>query len=539
MRMGKPVGSSLVVLCAALVCAPAVGQTTGRPLPPPVDIPAEFRAAIAAGTRTTTGAPGPRYWTQTASYRLNARLLPEQKRLEGSAVITYKNNSPDTLSNLHIDLTQNFHKADAVRLESAEVTGGVEIKRVAVDKQELRSAGQGPRYQVFGTRMAILPARPVPPGASTEIAIDWAFTIPQAGAGERMGWDGDNLFFLAYWYPQMAVYDDVVGWHPDQFLGTTEFYADFASYDLTVNVPAGWVVMGTGRLSNAAEVLAPAIHQRLQRAEASDSVVHVITAQDFANATLPGQNGRLRWNFVSDSVRDVAFSVTRASLWDAARTAVGDRNGDGRTDYTRVDAFYRAAAPRWRNSVRYSQHAIRFQSGYLGIPYPWPHMTAVEAAEIIGGGMEYPMMTLIGDYNAQGDSALYYVTAHEEGHMWFPMLIATDERRYSWMDEGTTSFNENQARNDFFQTKSTNCPTRASICKLHGQARRARSCAVRSSITHPLPTASHRTRNRPPSWPRCAPSWVRTCSCAHCANTASAGSTNTRTPGTCGTRSKV
>jgi len=209
--------------------------------------------------------------------------------------------------------------------------------------------------------------------------------------------------------------------------------------------------MGTGRLTNADETLAPAVAQRLRQAEQSDAIVHVITQQEFgAAATRPGTNGRLQWHFVADSVRDVAFSATRASLWDAARTAVGDRDGDGKVDYTRVDAIYRSAAQRWRQSARYSQHAIRFLSSYLGIPYPWPHMTAVEAANIISGGMEYPMMTLIGDYSAATDSALYYVTAHEEAHMWFPMLVSTDERRYSWMDEGTTTFNENQARNDFF-----------------------------------------------------------------------------------------
>jgi hypothetical protein len=446
----------LTALSAAQAGAQAAASANGRApgtrfLPPPVDLPTNFRNALAAGTRTQSGAPGSRYWTQSVTYRLTARLLPEQKRVEGSVLITYRNNSPDTLQNLHIDLTQNFHRGDAVRNEPAEVTPGMELRRVAVDDQELRTEGQGPRYQVFGTRMAILPPRPLLPGASARIAIDWAFTVPQAGAGERMGWDDDNLFFLAYWYPQMAVYDDVIGWHPDPFVGTTEFYADFAHYDLTVDVPAGWVVMATGRLTNAPEVLAPTVLQRLQRAEQSDSVVHVITTQEFgAAATTAGTNGRLRWNFVSDSVRDVAISITRASLWDAARTAVGDRDGDGRTDYTRVDAFYRPSAPRWRNSAKYSQHAIRFLSGYLGIPYPWPHMTAVEASGIIGGGMEYPMMTLIGDYNAAGDSALYYVTAHEEAHMWFPMLISSDERRYSWMDEGTTTFNENQARNDFF-----------------------------------------------------------------------------------------
>jgi aminopeptidase N len=450
-------------LCAGQVLGqaapPGTGGTGARPLPPPVDLPADFRQAIANGTRTTTGAPGPRYWTQWSTYRLTARLLPEQKRLEGNAVITYRNNSPDTLTNLHIDLTQNFHRGDAVRHEPAEVTGGVELRRVAVDNQPLNTGGQGPRYQVFGTRLAILPPRPLAPGASTEIALDWAFTIPRAGAGERMGWDDDNLFFLAYWYPQMTVYDDVVGWHPDPFVGSTEFYAGFANYDLTVDVPAGWVVMATGRLTNAADVFSPTVLQRYQRAEQSDAIVNVVTAQEFgAAATTAGSNGRLRYHFVSDSVRDVAISITRASLWDAARTSVGDRDGDGRTDYTRVDAIYRPSAARWKNSARYSQHAIRFFSNYLGIPYPWPHMTAVEAGGIIGGGMEYPMMTLIGDYNAAGDSALYYVTAHEEAHMWFPMLISTDERRYSWMDEGTTTFNENQARNDTFPGRKHELP---------------------------------------------------------------------------------
>jgi aminopeptidase N len=274
-----------------------------------------------------------------------------------------------------------------------------------------------------------------------------------------MGWDSGNLFFLAYWYPQMAVYDDVIGWHPDMFTGTTEFYADFANYDVTIDAPAGWVVMSTGRLTNAEEVLAPVVLQRLRQAEARDQVVHVVTAQEFgAAATRPGQNGRLRWRFLADSVRDVAFSATRESLWDAARTSVGDRDGDGKVDYTRVDAFYRANAPRWRESVRYSQHAIRFHSRFLGVPYPWPHMTALEAGNIIDGGMEFPMFTLIGDYNESNATALYAVTAHEEGHMWFPMLISSDERRYSWMDEGTNTYEENQAKKDFYPGRNWDLP---------------------------------------------------------------------------------
>lgn len=445
-----------VAACSSATQQPAGTQPpaqTGsrRPFLGAVELPANFQAAIQSGTRTATGAPGPNYWTNFTTYKLNARIATDSKQLDGSAEITYRNNSPDTLTNLHLDLTQNFHRGEAQRNEEAEVTGGVELKRVVVSGTELRPGNAGPRYQVFGTRLAILPPRPVLPGQTVTLNIDWSFKIPQAGAGERMGYSRDNLFFLAYWYPQMAVYDDINGWHPDPFVGTTEFYAGHGNYELTVDAPAGWVVMGTGHLQNAQQVLAPEVYQRLQRAEQSDQVVNILDAGNLSRATARGTNGRLRWQFVADSVRDVAFSVTRESLWDAQRTPVGDRNGDGQTDYARVDAFYRADAPFWRNSARYSAHAIRFLSDYIGIPYPWPHMTAVEGAEIIGGGMEFPMMTLIGDYNERGDTALYAVTAHEEAHMWFPMIISSDERRYTWMDEGTTAFNENQAERDFWK----------------------------------------------------------------------------------------
>jgi aminopeptidase N len=208
--------------------------------------------------------------------------------------------------------------------------------------------------------------------------------------------------------------------------------------------------MATGELQNAGEVLAPEVIDRVRRAEESDTAVHILTEADFDRATLPGTNGRLHWHFMADSVRDFTFSVTRRSLWDAQRTPVTDRDGDGQTDYTRVDALYRTTAPFWRNASHYAAHSIDFLSRFTGLPYPWPHMSAVEAGEIIGGGMEFPMLTLIGDYNTRGDSALYYVVAHELAHMWVPMMVSSNERRYSWMDEGTTTFNENQARMEFY-----------------------------------------------------------------------------------------
>lgn len=279
-----------------------------------------------------------------------------------------------------------------------------------------------------------------------------------------MGWSRDNLFFIAYWYPQMAVYDDVVGWHTDPYLGSAEFYAGFGDYDVSVDAPQGWMVVATGTLENAADVLPAAVRDRLARAERSDSVVAIVTAADLAagRATERSATGRLVWRYRAANVRDVAFSATRASLWDAARTPVGDRDADGQPDYARVDALYRAEAPRWRQAAHYARHSIDFLSRFTGFPYPWPHMSAVEGAGIIGGGMEFPMMTLIGDYNQRGDSALYYVVAHEFAHMWVPMSVGTDERRYGWMDEGTTSFNENQARKEFFPGPDHDEPDRQS-----------------------------------------------------------------------------
>jgi hypothetical protein len=423
-----------------------------------------------------TGVPGPNYWQQWTDYTLTARLLPEEKRIEGTARIVYHNRSPNELPIVVLHLIQNVHAEGVLRNRNAEVTGGVELKRVAVAGEDLaeseRSVGQmlafippeqlgmftsrmGPGYKAYGTTLPIVLPEPVAPGASLELEIDWAFTVPQRGAPSgRMGWNADNLFHIAYWYPVMAVYDDVVGWQVDQFLGNAEFYLGYGSYDLTVEAPEGWVVMGTGEFMNPDEVLQPAVLERYELAQQSDSVVHVLSDEDLeaGHATVGADDGYLSWRFHSDEVRDVVFSAMRQSQWDAVRTPVGDRDGDGHTDYALINSFWRSSAPLWSEEWRYAQHSIDFLSRWTGFPYPWPHMTSVEGGGIEGGGMEYPMMTLMGDYNFQNATAssLYGVTAHELAHMWIPMIVGTDERRYSWMDEGTTSFNGSHASAEFY-----------------------------------------------------------------------------------------
>ena len=443
--------------------SPFLAQTEPeRPIPYPVTPPAEYQLAIANGTRTSAGVPGPNYWQQWTDYTLRARLFPEEKRLEGSGSIIYHNRSPHALPTLALHLLQNVHAEGVMRNRRVEVTGGVEIKRVAVAGRELielTRPGQGAGYGVQGTTLAIVLPQPLRSAASTEIEVEWSFVIPRSGAANgRMGWNLDNLFHIAYWYPQMAVFDDVVGWHVDEFLGLGEFYSGFGSYDLTVEVPEGWIAMATGSLENAEEVLPEAVLARYRGAHNSDEVVHVITASDFGpgSATQRSEDGYLSWLFHSDSVRDVAFSAMRESRWDAARTPVGDRDGDGEMDYALVNSFWRTSAPRWSDAWRYAQHSIDFFSRWTGFSYPWPHMTSIEGGGIIGGGMEFPMMTLMGAGNSPQttDTSFYGLVAHELAHMWVPMIVSTDERRYSWMDEGTTSFNSGHAGSEFWPGRS-------------------------------------------------------------------------------------
>lgn len=434
---------------------PSTAQPTApaldRPLPYPLDVSPAFEQAVARGTRTRTGVPGEDYFIQEAAYDMTARLFPEDRRLEGTARIAYHNNAPHALDELYLELAQNLHQEGVARHVPSEVTGGVELRRVAAAGTELSTdTPDGPRYDVEGTLMRVELPEPLPPGGTVELAIDWAFTVPKRGASGRMGYDADNLFFIAYWYPIVAVYDDVYGWVTDPFLGQAEFYADFADYDVTIEAPAGWIVWATGELQNADDVLAPSVVERMRRAHASLEPMVVAGPDLFGNATASGDEGRLQWHFTANDVRDFAFSATRESIWMAAHTPVGDLDGDGTEDYTAINTFYRELAPLWEEVTRYQQHAITFLSEYTGLPYPWPHMTAVEGSGIIGGGMEFPMMTLMGDYNMAGDTALYNVTAHELAHMWVPMMVNTNERRFSWLDEGTTTFNENQARRDFF-----------------------------------------------------------------------------------------
>ncbi len=432
-----------------------------RPIPYPVDIPTAYLSAVERGTRSEDGSPGKNYWQNYAYYTLHAEIDPETHTLYGTSQVTYENNSPHSMDVIVLEIAQNLHEPGVPRNEPVEMTGGMKLSAISANGSALEETNMVRRwtegasgYIREGTHLYVYPENPLESGGTLDLGFEWSFEIPERGASSessgRMGRSRGNLYHIAYWYPQISVYDDVYGWFNDDFLSNAEFYHGFADYDVTITIPNDWLVMATGEFVNPEKTLSEETLERYKLAGESDTTITIVDFEDLGNATIDSEDGKLTWRFQAYKVIDVAFSATLESRWDGSRTPVGDLDDDGETDYSRINTFYRESAPLWEDQAEFSRHSISFFSDYTGIPYPWPHMTSVEGAGIIGGGMEFPMMTLIGDYNGAGSVRLYGVTAHELAHMWFPMIISSNERRYTWIDEGYTTFHTNLANIDYY-----------------------------------------------------------------------------------------
>jgi hypothetical protein len=447
--------AALLLLCGSgttAIAQPAATSDTTlqqrRPIPYPITPDRGFQRAVQEGTRTRTGEPGPNYWTNTATYDLDVRVNPTTNVLRGTGTIRYRNNSPDTLDQLVVHLRQNIHKKGTLRNRPAEVTGGMTLDRLDLggpdslrrvqSRQQLQRLGQG--YVVQDTRLIVFPPEPLAPNSTATLNVRWHFDIPGAD-NFRMGQDGE-VYYLGYWYPQMAVYDDVDGWNAEPYQGDGEFYMGYADYDVSVTVPEGWLVGATGTLQNADDVLTDSVQARLDRAAQTNDIVAVVDSSErgvgTATVAASADDSTLTWQFSAEQMRDFAFGTSDDVVWDATSAETGEGT-------SMIHAFYRPEKRTWRRSAEFAQFSVEHLSEML-MPYPFSHMTTVEGP--IGGGMEYPMITLIGDPTSS--EALFGVTYHEISHMWVPMVVGTNEKAYAWLDEGTTTFNETEGRNDFY-----------------------------------------------------------------------------------------
>lgn len=411
-----------------------------RPIPYPVTEPFRWEAAVEAGTRTDLGVPGPEYWTNRAAYQILAELDPEAATVKGRVTITYLNRSPRELRRLSIHLRQNAHKEGNLRNRYLEVTGGVTVSSVTVDgapaTEGRRGRGRGAQaagasYTTRGTVMTITPEEAIPAGGEVVVAMNWQYRVPKRGA-PRNGHDDFHIYYLGYWYPQFAVYEDVVGWVAEQYFTNAEFYMGYADYDVHFTAPAGWLVRATGTLQNPDEVLTETARKRLVEARTGREIVQVITAEECLQGlvTRKDRGDKLTWHYKASNVRDCAVSVSDQYVWDATHAVIADRDGPGADGVAMIHAVYSSQSQRFGRAAEYARHTIEYMSRTVH-PYPWPHMTV--CGGVIGGGMEFPMMTICGT-GSQG------LVAHELIHMWFPMLVGSNEKAHAWQDEGFTSF---------------------------------------------------------------------------------------------------
>jgi hypothetical protein len=388
--------------------------------------------------REGSGRPGPEYWQQRADYTIAVSLDTATHTIAGRETIRYTNRSPDTLRYIWLQLDQNIFRDDSrgallnppdARFAARGFKGGFVLDGVrAVRLSGRQTVRRTLKTTENGTLMRVELDPALPPRGVTSLEIGYSFQVPEHGA-DRMGreqFPEGWLYEIAQWYPRLAVYDDVRGWNTEQYLGQGEFYLEYGDIDFAITVPRGFIVAGTGRLTNPLEVLTAQQRARLARALHSDSTVAIIAKNEVGqrSARPAGADATLTWRFSARNVRDVAWAAAPNFIWDASGW-----NG------ILMQSFYPPVADSiWRESTRMVRHSIKhYSEKWFQYPYP----TAININGPVGG-MEYPMIVFCA--NRRSREGLFGVTTHELGHEWFPMVVGNNERLYAWMDEGFNTF---------------------------------------------------------------------------------------------------
>ncbi|NUQ16455.1 MAG: M1 family metallopeptidase [Flavobacteriales bacterium] len=442
--------SVMLLLCGSTLAqdSPRYGRDRFRQLDQELPTPND--------QRTASGAPGHAYWQMKADYDIKVEIDDATQKLTGSETITYHNQSPDRLEYLWLQLDQNIFEpgsdanlirtgtiGDSVSLRTLErwtrpFDGGFRITSVT------DAAGAQLPYTINRTMMRIDLPRPLAPGAVFSFKVAWWFPINDRDkVGGRSGYEyfpeeDNHLYTIAQFYPRMCAYMDYSGWMHKQFLGQGEFTLDFGDYTLSITVPGDHIVGATGTLQNESAVLTASQRERLARARKADAPVMIVTPAEAAQAEKSKAAGKKTWVFKAQNVRDVAFASSRKFIWDAMNQPVGRNN-------VLCMSFYpKEGNPLWeRYSTKVVAHTIKTYSKHT-IDYTYPVAISVHTDRI---GMEYPMICFNGGrpekdgtYSERTKYGMIGVIIHEVGHNFFPMIINSDERQWTWMDEGLNTF---------------------------------------------------------------------------------------------------
>ncbi|MGN6215101.1 M1 family metallopeptidase [Parafilimonas sp.] len=391
--------------------------------------------------RSASGAPGPAYWQNRADYKIAVTLDTAQHKVTGSVVITYKNNSPEAMNFLWLQLDQNIYREDSRAQATTLQSGGRWAARTFTNGDEISaveivSKGKSikPKYRISDTRMQVwLPDTLKAKTGTIQLKIDYAFAVPEYGTDRmaRLNTQNGWVYEIAQWYPRMCVFDDVLGWNTLPYLGAGEFYLEYGDIDYTITAPSNLIIVGSGEVQNPKEVYTPTVLSRIAQAKNSEKTVTIVGADELGGNAYHPNKPTLTWHFLCKQTRDVAWAASKAFIWDAARINLPSGKKALAQSVYPVES---AGNDAWGRSTEYTKGTIEFNSKQ------WYEFTYPAATNVAGrvGGMEYPGIVFC-SWKAK-NGGLWGVTDHEFGHNWFPMIVGSNERKYPWMDEGFNTF---------------------------------------------------------------------------------------------------
>ena len=407
-------------------------------------------------TRSASGQPGVEYWQNRADYKLTAKLNDLNNEISGTDIVTYTNNSPDTMSFVWMYLDQNLFKNDSRGTAIIPVNGsrngaqgqifdgGFKIKSVKIISTiQGKLIEKQAKFLITDTRMQVYLPQPLKSkGGVVKIKIEYSFISPNEGS-DRMGvleTKNGKIFTIAQWYPRMCVYDDIRGWNTNPYLGASEFYLEYGNFDVSISVPSNQIVVCSGKLLNSSEVLTAEQQIRFLKASESDKTIIIRSADEvLASANLTAKAYKT-WHYQILNARDASWASSAAFILDAAKINLPSGKKSMAISAYPVESDGNAA---WGRSTEYTKTSIENYSKRW-FEYPYPAATNGAGNE---GGMEYPGIVFCG-WKSKGDD-LWGVTDHEFGHNWFPMVVGSNERLFGWMDEGFNTFINSLSSSDF------------------------------------------------------------------------------------------